>query len=284
MVETMRSPSEKASLNEEMLSRIAEKVRDDSQSLTKLTSSGIIRQISSELELDALAFNLDGMQKDEKYQDVQCVVASTGEPFLYSNKYITDSQAESLAIGEVQSQNEEIKVRLAETVRHTSKDTAKLTGIDSFCTAEPPVDTDRVRSVFADMEKEAKYKDIRSLEASSGGLFLFSESYISNSYAKILLRAEENDPCATIASTVRDESKTYPRPTRVAFFKAQVFNISPDELDAQVLKTLERPEFNDIKLIDASTGARYLYSNLYLTENHARSLVEWEEVGKLQNP
>ncbi len=284
MLEAMRPTSEKVNVNEELLSRIAEKVRDDSQNLAKLTSSGVIRQISSELEMDALAFNLDGMQKDEKYQDVQCVVASTGEPFLYSNKYITDSQAESLAIGEVQAQNEEIKAGIAETVRDTSKDTAKLIGIDSFCTAEPPVDTDRLKAVFADMEKEGKYRDIRPLAASSGTLFLYSEKFISDSYASILLRAEENDPCATIASTVRDESKTYPRPTSVMFFKAQVFNISPDELDAQVLKTLERPEFNDIKLIDASTGARYLYSNLYLTEDHARSLVEWEEVGKQQNP
>ena len=48
--------------------------------------------------------------------------------------------------------------------------------------------------------------------------------------------------------------------------------------------TLERQEFQDIKPIHASTGARYLYSNLYMDEDYAISLVEWEEVERDENP
>ncbi len=71
-----------------------------------------------------------------------------------------------------------------------------------------------------------------------------------------------NDPCATIATMVRNESRVYPQPTNIELFA----------------------EFKDIQLIHASTDARYLYSNLYMDEDHARSLVEWEEVEREENP
>lgn len=179
---------------------------------------------------------------------------------------------------------EEIQTGIAERVREDSQNLSKLTCVDSLCTPVSDLEPDRVQVILADMGKDDRYKDIKSLAASTGAVYLYSETYITKNYAEILARAEANDPCATIAATVRDESRIYPRPTNIELFKDRVFNIDPDEVETHITRTLEQQEFNDIKLILASTGASYLYSNLYMSEDYAKSLVEWEEVEQYDNP
>ncbi len=148
----------------------------------------------------------------------------------------------------------------------------------------PDLEPDKIAVNLAEVLRDDRYRDIKSVVASTGAVYLYSETYITRNYADILVRVEANDPCATIAGMVRDESRIYPRPTNIELFKEQVFNIAPDELETHIAGTLERQEFQDIKLIHASTGARYLYSDLYMDEDYARSLVEWEEVERDENP
>ncbi len=222
--------------------------------------------------------NFADMQKDKGYQDIKSVATSMGTVYLYSETYITKDQAEILV------QTEDTKTRIAEKVREDSKNLAKLTSVDSFCTADPVLEMDKVKASLADMERDERCQDIKSVVASTGAVYLFSETYITNSYADILVRAEANDPCATIAATVRDESRIYPRPTNIEYFNEPVFNIKPDELERHLTNTLERQEFKDIKLISASTGVRYLYSTLSMNDDYARSLVEWKEVEEEENP
>lgn len=94
-----------------------------------------------------------------------------------------------------------------------------------------------------------------------------------------------HDPCATIAETVRDESKRYPRPTCVLLFLEKLFGIHEDDLKSIVCKTLERPEFNDIKaMVHPETGAVYLYSNQYLDEERAFMMMDYVEVVMPANP
>ncbi len=263
---------------EGMQIRIAEKIRDDSQNLTRLTSAGTVNLLLSDLEANNVTVNLADIQKDKRYQDIKSVVASTGIVYLYSETYITKSQAEVLV------QTEDIQTRIAEKVREDSKNLAKVTGIDSLCTADSALELDKVKTSLVNMERDDRYQDIKSVVTSTGALYLYSETYITRNYADILVRAEAKDPCATIATMVRDESRIYPRPTNIELFKEQVFDIDPDELETHIARTVERQEFKDIKLINASTGARYLYSELYMEEDYARSLVEWEEVDQVENP
>lgn len=179
---------------------------------------------------------------------------------------------------------EEVPARIANNVREQSKNLTKLTAVDGIGTLLPDLEADNIAANLADMEKDDRYQDIKSVVASTGDVYLYSETYITNNYADILARAEVNDPCATIAATVRDEARIYPRATRIEFFKNPIFNIVPEELETHITRTLEREEFTDIKLLTASTGARYLYSDLYMEEDYARSLVEWEEVEEEENP
>ncbi|MFC2004806.1 hypothetical protein ACFLUY_01125 [Chloroflexota bacterium] len=258
--------------------QIAEKVREDSKNLTKLTSAKAVNKLLSDLEPEGAVVNLNDMQGDSRYQDIKPVVASTGTVYLYSETYITKDQAEILA------QAESIQTRTAEKVREDSKNLTKLTGVDSLGTLVPDLEPDKVKDNVAELLKDDRYQDIKSVVASTGAIYLFSETYITKNYADILVRAEANDPCATIAATVRDEARIYPRATRTEFFKNPIFNIDPEELERHLTSTLEQPEYRDIKLINASTGARYLYSDLYMNEDHARSLIEWEEVDQFENP
>ncbi|MFC2021160.1 hypothetical protein ACFLU1_05180 [Chloroflexota bacterium] len=262
---------------ENMQSRVAEKIRGDSENLNRLTSADTVNLLLSDVEADNVMVNLADMQRDKKYQDIKSVVASTGTVYLYSETYITKNQAEILA------QSEDIKTRIAEKVREDSVNLAKVTGVDSLGTLVPDLEPDKVEANLAEMVKDDRYQDIKSVVASTGTVYLYSETYITKNYADILVRAETNDPCATIAETVRDEARIYPRATKIEFLTNPIFNINPEEFEIHISGTLEHPEYKDIKLIYASTGARYLYSDLYMNERHTRSLIEWEEVDQFEN-
>ena len=273
-------PPEEIGINkaEEILTRIAGKIREDSQNLGKLTGIDTVNMLLSDLGPDEAVVNLADMQRDSRYQDIKSVVTSTGAVYLYSETYITENQAEILA------RAEDIKTRIANKVREDSKNLAKSTNVDSLATLDPGLEAAKVEASLVDMENDDRYRDIKSVIASTGAVYLYSEIYITKSYADILVRAEANDPCATIAATVRDGARIYPRATQIEFFKNPIFNINPDELDTHITRTMERQEYEDIKLIAASTEARYLYSELYMNEDYARSLVEWVEVGEEENP
>ena len=263
---------------EEISIAIATKIREQSENLAKLTGIDTLGTLLPDLDPDKLAVNLAEVIKDNRYRDIKSVVTSTGAVYLYSETYITENQAEILA------RAEDVKTKIANKVREDSKNLAKLTDVDSLATLDPGLEAAKVEVSLVDMEKDDRYRDIKSVIASTGAVYLYSEICITKSYADILVRAEANDPCATIAATVRDEARIYPRATSIEFFKNPIFNINPDELDRHLASTLEQPEFKDIKLINASTGAPYLYSNLYMNEDYARSLIEWDEVEESENP
>ena len=190
-------------------------------------------------------------------------------------------------IGADNSGAKELQLRIAERIRGDSSNLAQLTTADSLgplISGIKPGGSDGAEALLVEMAHEDSYKDIASVVTSTGAVCFFSETFITKNYAEILARARENNPCATIVTTVREESQTYPRPTNVELFKEQVFNIDPDELEGHLARIKERREFEDIKLLFASTGARYMYSNLHMTEDYARSLIEWEEVEQHENP
>lgn len=262
---------------DEIQTRIADKVRGDSQNLARLTSVDTVNLLLSDIEIDEPAVSLADMQGDKRYQDIRSVVASTGAVYLYSETYITKNQAE------IRVQTEDAKVKIALRVREDSKNLAKVIGIDVLDSLVPDLEPEKTKDCVAELLEDDRYRDITSVVASTGAVYLFSETHMTRSYADILVRAEVNDPCATIAATVRDEARIYPRATRIEFFENPIFNIDPEELERHLASTLERPEFGDIKLIGASTGARYLYSDSYMSEDYARSLIEWEEVDQFEN-
>jgi hypothetical protein len=64
-----------------------------------------------------------------------------------------------------------------------------------------------------------------------------------------------------------------------------VFGLDPIKLDGYIDKLLaNKPEYADIKIVLASNGAGYLYSDLFLEEALAKAQAEWNEVGRWDNP
>ena len=142
----------------------------------------------------------------------------------------------------------------------------------------------RLAICLTDMAGDEGYADIQSISDSAGRLYLYSERHMSGRYAQILARSVADDPCGVIADTVREESRIYPRPTRVDLFAEPVYGIAPVDLDASLDRLFASETYSDIKRLTASTGAEYLYSDRHLTADWARSLVESLELDYHENP
>jgi len=167
---------------------------------------------------------------------------------------------------------------VALVVREQSRTEATLTRMDSLLVDERPLSTEEQEDLAQQLLADEGCSDLRCLRGSSGLLCLYSRDFISDGYARILLRAEDGNPYETIAATVREESEIYPRPTPLAIFREPTFGLQPDRVEQLVEEMLQLEQYRDIKTIVATTGARYLYSERYLDGEWARSLVEWEEV------
>lgn len=255
---------------------IADRVRADSINGARLTRLEAIAPLTPEPEkLQAL---VRGMTSAQGYEDIHLLLAAHGDRYLYSDKAFTRQQAERFAFGD------EVRSRIAAQVRDDSSKTVKLTPVGALGTLIPGAEPDKIDAHLTLLLSDEVYGDVRLITNGKGVRFLYSEASMTRTYAEILARAEAKDPCETLAATIRDDSRIYPRPTRLEIFNAPVFGIDPDDLDRLVREVANRPQYKDIKLVKASTGAVYLYSDLYLGADWVTATVEWEEVGKYQNP
>ena len=241
-----------------------------------LTSEDTLIGLVPEHQPEAVSAALAEMAKDPDYADIKAVTTASGLVFFYSERHIKVAEAAAKSL------LEEVKFRIGEKVRADSKDSEILTPVDMLA-AE--IGWDRSAYNPDEIRKDPRYDDIKTVTAATGEIFFYSTRHMSDYYALLLARVAAHDPCATIAETVRDESRIYPRPTCVLLFREKLFGMNEADLKAIVDKTLERPEFNDIKMmIHPSTGGVYLYSNQYLDGETAFSLMDWQEVGKDANP
>lgn len=172
---------------------------------------------------------------------------------------------------------------VAELVREQSKTEGTLTPVGSLEVDGKLLESIEQKELIGQVLAEKQCRDIRLMRTSAGAAYLYSSAHLSDSYARILLRVEEDNPYETIASTVREESEVYPRPTPVDMFRQPIFGLDPDRVEQLVQEMLQLAQYGDVKLLQASTGALYLYSERHLDGEWAQSLVEWEEVGKFQS-
>jgi hypothetical protein len=260
---------------EDIQTRIAAKVRDDSEHLARPIVVDSLEELFTELDPQV---DFAEMVKDERYQDIQLIVAPAGTLYIYSDVHITPEEAVE------KSALEEAQTRIAEIVREDSR-FPKLTGVDHLDSLFPELQTgERETDLLSEMGSDDRYQDIHSVTAATGAVYVYSETYMTRNYAELLVRMEAKDPLVTISETVREESRVYPRPTAVELFREPIFDIGVSEIETHIADMLEQPEYKDIKEVVASNGARYLYSDLYMSEALARSTAEWLEVEQYENP
>ena len=259
--------------------RIAEKIRADAKSHAALTPSDIVFALVPDTLQGNITAILEEMAADDGYADIKAVITTSGSVYFFSKEYIPADEAIAKSL------TEEVKDKMAEKVRCDSRYRAALTPVGALYALAPETEHEKIGALLKEMQTEARFADINEVTASNGDGYFHSDTYLSGNYAMILLRAAANDPCATIADTVRDYSRIHPRPTNCQLFQDKVFGIDPGELDAHIAETLRKPEFSDIKkMIHPSTGAVYLYSSQFLGGDQAWYIMDWEEVGRANNP
>jgi hypothetical protein len=255
--------------------QIVKRVRDDSGQNARLTSTTAISSLIPDPgKIHAFLVGLIG---NSNYRDIRLMVAANDASYLYSETYLLREAAEKLLFGE------EVRGQIAGRVREDSSKKKRLTPVSALGMI-PGAEPDKINDHLMLFRNDERYQDLRVVADTRGTRYLYSEAGITGTYAAVLARAEANDPVATIAATVRDESRIYPRPTSLRTFQAPIFNINPTELEKYAVEVMQRPENKDIKSLLASTGTLYLYSETYLNPDWVRATVEWEEVGRYLNP
>ena len=127
------------------------------------------------------------------------------------------------------------------------------------------------------------YDDLNLIHE-GGRTYAYSEQHMTRPYAELGVRASSGDLLHAIAETVRSDSATYPRPTSVALFSEKPFRFTAEQLDTAVQAFATDPQYDDIRLVVASDGSRFLFSSKHLDAAHAASLAEWHSVGRFNNP
>ena len=266
----------------EFKDRIAEKVRGDSRERSALTPEDSIAALADELQCGRTAIRaiLTEMAAEDQYRDIRVITTATGMVFVYSETYIAADTAARKRFAE------ETKCLLASSIRTDSRDNVKLTPASVLYARVPDADQIAVDALLNEMQAEARFADIKTVTASTGELYFHSDKYLVGSYAVTLLLAMAGDHSATIAATVREESKLYPRTTKAAIFREQkVYGIPVNALEAIIADTLRKPAYADIKkIVHPTTGAVHLYSNYYLNDAQAWAMMDWVEVGLANNP
>ncbi len=171
---------------------------------------------------------------------------------------------------------------IADLVRNNSA-IPKLTKQEDLLEAPLSVPSEELGKKLEELGANELYRDIKYIQGKKT-LYMFSEERMTRNYALMMARTEDADVSALIAETVREESKLYPRPTDIRFFSNNPFNLDPESAEKAYRKLTKKKEYQDIKECRASNGALYLYSDMYLTKEHAESLTEWIEVIQPQNP
>lgn len=171
---------------------------------------------------------------------------------------------------------EALQVKLAEKVRGDSKYLAELTSAAALAPVQAGAASTDIEATLAELAKDdAQFADIKSIHGPTGKAYFFSQKYMTETYARILARVKAEDACITIAETVREESRVYPRVTNVELFKYGLFKIDRDQLDSLVARTQEL--YEDVKSIRTWTGSLYLYSTKYLSPYWAAFLAKKQE-------
>lgn len=125
--------------------------------------------------------------------------------------------------------------------------------------------------------------DLKEIPGHDGLPRFYSEVYMSDAYANLLIR-KEGDPLHLMAVTVRENSKVYPRPIPKDAFKDVPFELTEEEISTCLRKMSDGDQYRDIRQTTTTAGTVFLYSTLHLEPDYASMLAEWLDVGQYNSP
>src|SRR5690242_12193182 len=89
-------------------------------------------------------------------------------------------------------------------VRNRSEKEGKLTPVNILAYEGTLLTPEERDQLLAEIQADESCSDIKVMRTSKGDAFLYSTAAMSDTYARILLRAAEDNPYAVIAGTVRE--------------------------------------------------------------------------------
>ncbi|QEM67648.1 hypothetical protein FO488_05435 [Geobacter sp. FeAm09] len=266
---------------EEIKTRIAEMVRAHSQHAALTLDEDIVALDDylryGRIELGAV---LAEMATDERYQDIKAITTATGLVFVYSDTHVEADAAAAKSVVE------EAKYMLAGAIRNDSCNHARLTPAGDIHAMAPDTDPAVIDIILQGLPTEPRYADIKTVTAANGEVFYHSNRHLADNYAATLLLSMAGDNCATIAEAVREESRVYQRTTNTCtFLNHSLYGIPYGDLENALAATLQSPAYSDIKrMAHPATGGVHLYCDRYLDEERAWAIMDWDEVGRDNNP
>lgn len=174
------------------------------------------------------------------------------------------------------------KITMAELIREKTAE-GKLTRQNDFTKEPLSLSKEDADSKLAELFTDPEYVDLAQIKGAKN-MYYYSKDQMADNYAAILARIEDKDLLFTVAETVREESRIYPRPADIRTFSRPPFNI-PANILAEVMANLAKePKYADIQQTAASNGAVFLFSDKYLHPKLAAATAEWIEVEEPKNP
>lgn len=137
--------------------------------------------------------------------------------------------------------------------------------------------------ILADALENPEFADIKPIPDGEE-VFLYSDLFMTHSYAAASVRAASGDHCRILAETIRSESAVYPRPTPLTAFLGAPFFLSPEEVKAAAEKMCGDAQYGDICSARASNGDVFFFSLNHLDRARAEPMAEWLAVGQFENP
>ncbi len=252
--------------NKHLESKIAKAVREDSKTLGRPTSTASFRTLVPDLSDEIVKDVVIDMVSKEKYWDIKRVRAVTKLDYLFSNRYLTQEQAERLAlIGEFETD-------LVAHVRESAK-TDRTVRLSSVATVGPALRTPEIEAGLAEIAANAECSDIKQVVVFSGAAFLYSDRFMAKDRAEALARGDELRRKAL--TLVREDSQYSSKVTRFE----KLATIAPDLKAGEIEDVLETVLKNnpDVIRLPGRSGTGYFYSNRHMTENYAKILARVEE-------
>ena len=113
-------------------------------------------------------------------------------------------------------------------------------------------------------------------------VYYYESTLMTKQYAELDAMIQEKDILHTIATVTRSDCVLYLMPTQFSKLRDYPFFYSEDEILGAAARFTLDPQYEDIKVIEASNGGKGFYTTREMDERYAKARIEYGEVEQRQ--
>lgn len=113
-------------------------------------------------------------------------------------------------------------------------------------------------------------------------VYYYESTLMTKQYAELDAMIQEKDILHTIATVTRSDCVLYLMPTQFSKLRDYPFFYSEDEILGVAARFTLDPQYEDIKVIEASNGGKGFYTTREMDERYAKARIEYGEVEQRQ--